>query len=430
MRALALAALLLLSARAEAGTFQRWLKNIMSGGGRSVSAALTTADCDGAAQSLNDGTSITWTRASSATCVKNDLTITTVTSGQPRCAQYGCRVEASATNVTQRSEEFNHAYWSNQGLTFTADNTTAPDGTATADRINVSAGSSNKFLFASWAATAPFNSVVTQSVYAKPGTVNFIRLARTGSWQYVVFNVALGTITAYSPDGSGTNASRVVPTAGVVTMANGWYRIWAQFRIEIANQGEFQVAIGTTSAQLATAGGSVPAFNGAGTETLYVWGAQSEVGSLYASSYIATTSASVVRSADNASFAAPSWLSDTQGCMAATARATDVAAGVRALSFASGGSLYLQSTTVARANDGTNDVSATTTDVSGRSVPLRSSWYAATLTMRADAVAASGTYDGALKGATVHLGSTAGTSNFLNGHVSNVKLGSAQGGCQ
>jgi hypothetical protein len=163
--------------------------------------------------------------------------------------------------------------------------------------------------------------------------------------------------------------------------------------------------------------------------TLYLWGAQLETGTLNTST-ILTTSTSATRNADNVSFSAPSWLSDTQGCIALTAVVPSPVANARIMSFGANGSLYLASTTSARINDGTNTVSASVTDVTNRQVVYIASWTGSALTLLADGVTASGTYDGSIINSTVYLGSTSGSSNFLTGYVSNLRFGATPTACQ
>ena len=172
-------------------------------------------------------------------------------------------VEPQRTNVLQRSQEFENAYWINNGVTITANQTTAPDGTLTADILNGVSGGFGVVRFSTWSAT---NNAA--SCFAKKNTSNIFRIANvTGTVGGVNFDLNSGVVSSVSAGFSAT----------IEDFGNGWYRCTAVDTL--GRTGTF--SLGVTSA----------------SESIFIWGAQLESGS-YSTSYIPTTSASVTRNAD------------------------------------------------------------------------------------------------------------------------------------
>ena len=175
-------------------------------------------------------------------------------------------VEPQRTNVLQRSQEFDNAYWINNGVTITANNTTAPDGTLTADRLTGVSGGFSVVRFSTWSATNK-----AASCFAKKNTSNIFRIANvTGAVGGVNFDLNSGVVSSVS-----FGFSAIIEDFG-----NGWYRCTAVDTL--GRTGTF--SLGVTSA----------------SESVFIWGAQLEAGS-YPTSYIPTTSASVTRNADEIS---------------------------------------------------------------------------------------------------------------------------------
>jgi hypothetical protein len=399
-------ALLVCATTARADVFRRGLRNEGGSKTKAAAAALTSDNCTGTSQSLNDGTAITWTRATNATCTKDDGTLVVLSSGQPRCSSSGCLVEPAATNIGQFSTDVTNA----GGYSLS----TAGSGgggavtwSSTTDVTDPLGGTSA-------------GKLVTPNMAGGEGATNLALIVNaytvsglSGSYTLSIFGrTTSGTRTYYlwgnggGPVGSATCAASTA---------------WPRCTNTITAPSSFRAGYDLRTA--------TPQQTGQPAGNTYLFGAQLETGTI-ATSLIPTTNASATRNADVPSFSKPSWLVDGQGCVSVTVNVPTAVSGARAFSFGSGGTIYLQSSTSIRVEDGTNTISATVSDISGRSVVIRAFWAGSTLSLVADGVAASGSYDGTITGSTAYLGTNGGSANWLYGYVSNVKLGSSSTGCQ
>ena len=165
-------------------------------------------------------------------------------------------VEPQRTNLLLYSEQFNNAAWTKAGVTITANDTTAPDGNNTADRVTPTI----------------LDASLRQSFLA------------AGAMQYN-FSVYLRSATGSSFSTS-IRCWRDSPfqniTNKVITVTTAWERFDLSFTA--LDSSTHIIAIGASST-LSTG------------ENFYAWGAQCELGS-NASSYIPTTTATVTRNAD------------------------------------------------------------------------------------------------------------------------------------
>jgi hypothetical protein len=201
-------------------------------------------------------------------------------------------VRWSAHNYAIRSQEFDNASWVSSGTTETANSTTAPDGTSTADTITASAGSSNHAVSYD---NDPGNDVYftggtyTDSVYLKEGTHRYAALEPNDGLAHgvgILIDLQAGTIlsTAIALSTGLTYVSSSIASAG-----SGWYRVSITYLRNAPNDANrHKITI-----QLRPDGSDTSwdvSWSAAGTETMYVWGAQSNRGPI-ATPYLATTSA-------------------------------------------------------------------------------------------------------------------------------------------
>jgi hypothetical protein len=217
-----------------------------------------------------------FTRASAATFVGSNGLIQSAAINAARfdhdpvtLACKGLLIEEGRTNLYARSETFEDATWTKTRSSITANATTAPDGALTADKLVEDTSTSNTHTIGS-TVTPPATSH-TLSVFAKKGERNFIVLRLGGLDAF--FNIDTGV------------ALTSVNTPTITNFGNGWYRCTVTS------------AAGTQGSIRMSSDGITTEYTGDGTSGIFIWGAQLEAGS-FATSYIPTTTASVVRSAD------------------------------------------------------------------------------------------------------------------------------------
>lgn len=200
-----------------------------------------------------------------------------------RITNLGLFVEYTKQNLQTYSQAFN-TNWVAIGLTSITDNaTTAPDGTTTAASIveNSSSGTTHYAIRSLGLTVATY----VYSVFMKQGTRRYGALCAEGVCGIIV-DLQTGSVTA--TDGS--------LTSNVETFGDGWFRVSIIFT-GIATS--IPQIIGPCDAATPSGGwsGNKPVYNGNGTGSVYVWGAQAELGS-FASSYIPTTEVSATRATD------------------------------------------------------------------------------------------------------------------------------------
>lgn len=163
-------------------------------------------------------------------------------------------VEDCPWNIATYSEEFNNASWAKLNLTVTANDTTAPNGTITADKIT----STNTTNTIQSSTTVVSGSIYTISVYAKNIDAGNIRIDMS--------NVAFGPVFTFATKTFSTVSGW---TTSYEELPNGWFRLIAT--------------------RLATSANASPQFGlNAVVGSVYIWGAQLNIGST-AKPYFPTT---------------------------------------------------------------------------------------------------------------------------------------------
>jgi hypothetical protein len=191
---------------------------------------------------------ITFTRASTATYYNG---VTTAMAEQ---------------NLLLYSQQFDVADWTKTRATVTANATTAPDGTTTADSLDQLTGQTS-YGGAIQSPVMP-NATVFFSVYLKANTKTFaiLRMAAQNTW----FNLSTGAV--------GTVGSGI--TASIVSVGSGWYRCIISGNSFGNNQSAIFLADTDGSTTVTDSGG------------IYLWGAQLEQRSAV-SAYTATTTQAI-----------------------------------------------------------------------------------------------------------------------------------------
>ena len=211
----------------------------------------------------------------------------------------GLLVEEQRTNLLLRSAEFDNASWSKTAYgtgsapVVTANAATAPDGTLTADQINLNAGAgttSSDLSLLRQITTVASATAYSGSLYVKAATAGDI--GKTIGFRHVA------------------NSSYTV-----VTLTSTWTRI-SLAETSISTTGNFDIACrgGLTSA----------------SASVLVWGAQLEAGS-FATSYIPTGASTATRTADVASVSTQAFpYNASEGALVAAFTPINVAAARRA----------------------------------------------------------------------------------------------------
>jgi hypothetical protein len=246
------------------------------------------------------GPAPTFTRASTATFVGSDGLIQSAAINTPRfdhdpvtLACKGLLIEESRTNLLLHSANFKNttsSYWDNvSATTVTVDQTTSPDGGVNADLLTTSAAAFDCF-------TRRNNIFVgstqyTYSIFLKQGPSNhrYVGLyigAGINAAQFPFFDFNNPTVVQIP---SGTLVGTINSTR-VDAFPNGWYRVSITFTTAVTP------IVVYAGVYIAASNGALPVTSTAGLNA-YIWGIQVELGS-FPTSYIPTTTASVVRSAD------------------------------------------------------------------------------------------------------------------------------------
>ena len=372
-----------------------------SGAGMGTACACTTPT--GA-----KGETMTFTRAGDATCSKQGLATTGIANGdlvvctgnQPRVESsggvLGLRVESARTNETLRSTAIENVVWATTAAgvaapTITADFAVAPDGTTTADRMQIPAcpavGNASGINQTSATIASPSSS----SVYLKAN-------AGTPSVSICMYGLASGTraCTQFALNTS-TWTRAVVPN---VTNTGG-------MNMEIACENRTASYTGATDT---------------GAADILVWGAQSEGGS-YATSYIPTVAAAVTRNAESVEFPSVSVAGlSTAGSAAITL--TPAWTGSPGGSTSSGvvgwdtaGRPLYNTVSGLRTFDGTNDVqlAASSNFVAGTPKRYYSTWAVGPgvlIRNQTDALQQTGAFDGAMAASgTLSISTVAGAND-------------------
>lgn len=187
-------------------------------------------------------------------------------------------VEPQRTNLLLRSEEFDNASWGKTNTTITANQTAAPDGNITADKLIESATSGNHFVRTSLSFSGVIGSY-SITVFAKSNGRNLMVREYNQTGFGAKFDLQNGTIISLI--GAGT-------TASIKDLGDGWYR--CSTTVIFTNSVNAVI-------QFSLLNGSTDNYIGDGVSGAYLWGAQLEAGS-NATSYIPTVASAVTRNAD------------------------------------------------------------------------------------------------------------------------------------
>ena len=245
------------------------------------------------------GEALTFTRTGDATCSRSGLATTGIQNGdlsvcagnQPRVEPsggvLGLRVEGARTNEILRSQEIDNAAWTSGAVgvaapTITANAATAPDGTVTAERLQV-----------------PLTTAAQYSYRLQTGAAASQHTASI----YVRGNGTSGTMHLWA----GTTPNSCVLCSYV---SGSWSRC------STTTPGSATYAIGfgndSTNAVCVAAGAALSALD------VFVWQGQVESSAAYATSPIPTVASAVTRNAEAADFVLASAFAPTSGLSVAS----------------------------------------------------------------------------------------------------------------
>jgi len=229
-----------------------------------------------------------FTRASTATFVGSNGLIQSAAINTARfdhdpitLACKGLLIEESRTNLTARSEGLDATPWAVQNATtITSNNTASPDGNVTAELFTVGATST---VYGIQNSSVSWTSGTTYTVSC------FFKAREITRVNITVNNTGVLPINAtFDLTGSGSIVGTPTGTAIIQRYGNGWYR---------CSVSATALSTALTAFRFSAVSGTSTTYPGNSVDSFYGWGAQVEAGA-FPTSYIPTTTASVVRSAD------------------------------------------------------------------------------------------------------------------------------------
>ena len=254
-------------------------------------------------------------RASEGTRVRKDGLIEEVANDIPRLdwLNSDCPsllLEPQRVNRQFYSEQIDNAVWTKVSTTVTADQTIAPSGEYTADKVQRTSTAAN-YVIDSASKSASAELDITTSMFVKKGEGDFFAIRQQGSYPNrgeVKYQFSTNTITT-----SVAGSDFTVVGSSVEDYGNGWVRISATFNTDASS------TVSTLFSPRAT-DGTVDASDTSDSAYAYVWGVQVEEG--YPTSYIKTENGFSTRFAETCTDAGDATIfNDAQGVLYAEIRA-------------------------------------------------------------------------------------------------------------
>lgn len=342
--------------------------------------------------------------------------VSSAASNEARFEDAGLLIEEARTNFLTYSEDISQAVWSFNldGVSKLSNDAAAPDGNTTADALQELADTGNHSTF-NYPSSAVANTTTHAfSMFVKHVTRDRARLGPGGNAfvsAYGDYDLSAGSLLA-------TGAGAV--SAAIESSVGTWYKVIV---IDVSANTDGGAFVGMLDDSSNTS------YDGATDKEVLFWGAQVEAGA-FPTSYIATTTAAVARSADFLSYDddtvvedaagsiyleyTPLW-NDGDGVSAVLVNITDALAGV----------LHISSDTLT-ISDGTNTATHTQTFVRGTTYKIAARWDSSSNEIQLivnGSAGTAGTYDGAFPrtAGTLYVASDS-TGNHANGNVRELKI--------
>lgn len=171
----------------------------------------------------------------------------------------------AGVNMLKATQRLDAATWTKSATTISANATTAPDGTSTADKIVEDTATAQHLVFQSTTGSVSAGQAVTYSEYFKASGRDLVVLAFTSSGAFTSFRSALFDVTA----GTATAVSGPGATSSIEAVGSGWYRCSLMAVADATGAVAARSYLSTTTI-------SATAYLGNGTSGVFAWGAQVE----------------------------------------------------------------------------------------------------------------------------------------------------------
>lgn len=189
-------------------------------------------------------------------------------------------------NLLQYSEQFDNAYWSKRSITITANQTSSPNNTVTADLMDEGAVNDTHRLLGS-ITSINNNANYTISIYVKKISMRYFRLSindvnSASIWCAAQYDLDTSTYTY----GLGSGGNSAFVSANIQQLGNGWFRLNLVCNINVNSVYPiFFASDGSPIVNTDGRGGNI--YIGTNKQ-LYIWGAQLVEGTL-PQNYLPTT---------------------------------------------------------------------------------------------------------------------------------------------
>jgi hypothetical protein len=183
-------------------------------------------------------------------------------------------------NLWSYTNDVTAVNWIRNNFTASANTTTAPDGTLTADTLIENTANANHYIANQVGAISLSNGNCTMSIYAKKIVRDWFAVS--------LYDGTIGRIAWFNINNGTIGTVQSGATANISDAGNGWYRCSITMPMSASN-------INYTAYYGADADNSV-VYTGNGVASYYVWGAQLEIGALSTYQPILTTPAAFMAS--------------------------------------------------------------------------------------------------------------------------------------